>query len=144
MTTLADPRRLRTDSGPAGCRPRGGASSRQSGSSWRASLTAWPTARRAVRASGSGASSSCSSGAGVAWSSHASSAAWSGSITGIRSWMSRRRSLASVVMIVQVRSVSSPSPCQMAQSPANANGAPSARVMWNGCLRGLPGRGCHS
>ena len=53
--------------------------------------------------------------------------------------------LAATVMIVQVRSASTPSAGgrHVAHRPAKANGSPSARVIHHGCLP-APGRRSHS
>ena len=66
----------------------------------------------------------------------------SGSTTGMRSWIGCSSSLASVVMIVNVRMRGASSPifgsCQISHSPANASGSPSRRRMNHGCFCFLP------
>ena len=109
-----------------------GALSEAVGPSWRASLTAGR--RRAARSSaGQAASSSCRR----ARRGGPASRLGSGSrITGIRSWSRRARRWPSVVMIVQIRIfASSVAVPDRPQARRRRTGAPSARVMWNGCLR---------
>ena len=57
--------------------------------------------------------------------------------------LTRTPGLAARVRIVHVRSLPPSGACQIDHRPANENGWPSVRVMWNGCL-GAPGAGRHS